>query len=294
MEIGFREGASGVVDNWIECEFDEKYTIDYELNMFKNVGSNKQISWVDMGVAFDTLKCSDAKIIIENVDDRLEIFESYLKQGSLTDPYRETVTPVIRGSEFFYPLSPLYKSNTRDGDPLTDHHYELGLMNMPQPKNYNLFTKVLSYKMAIFPNNGVLQLAGSFTSCDTFSSWTLDGLGLPFPEGQFAGELNSNSVSKQLNTGASNYSRYSLDYGEISKIGLRLDEENARLLLAKLGTVRGLPFDITAHESYYIFGHLYPSDTSFRCILSDSKIKIKTKGFRNWVITFSIQLVAVL
>lgn len=294
MEIGFRKEQTGTVDEWIECEFDEKYSIDYTLNMFKNIGSNGFISWVDMGSKFDSIKCKDAKVIIENSGDRLETFESYLKQRNLSSGYTETVTPVIRGAEFFYPLSPLFKSNTRDSDPLTDNLYELGCKNLPQPKNYNMFTKVLSYKMEIFPNNGVLQFSDSFAVCDTFNSWTIDGLGLPFPNGQFSGELNSVSVSNQLNKGASNPSTYGREYGEISKVTLRLDEENARLLLEKLRNIRDSEFMVTAHNSYYIFGHLYPNESGFNCILSDNRIKVKSDGFRKWDITFSIQLVAVI
>ena len=295
LNISWRT-SSGLVDE-INCEFKGNYETTYTLNMFYNIDTNGQISWVDMGAEFDTI-ISSIDVILEStpLDDNqtFKAFENHLINQGGALQQNETNTLVISGAEHFFPLTPMYKSNMITGDDPVDFWYELSIGNHPQPKNYNIFTKVLTYDLDVFPNEGVLVLADAFATCDTFDSWTIDGLGLPYPDKQPSGKLNINHRASQLNTGASNHARYGVEYGEISKITVRVDEEHARLLLLKLQSLRGSTFTVVSPENYYIFAHLYDSPTGFECILSDNKIKVDIKNFRDITITFSVQLVGVL
>ncbi|MEA1998010.1 MAG: hypothetical protein U9N61_01610 [Euryarchaeota archaeon] len=292
-EIGWRSSAG--VGDWVPCEFRAKYKTTLTLNMLKNIDASGFISWVDMGAVHDTIKAS-IEAVIENDSSNynLTTFEHHLKNMSVAGVNRETHTPVIRFAESFNPFSFLYKSCTKSGDPLEDNRYEIAITNLPQPKEYNFFSKVLSYKMGIIPNGEILTPADPFPLCYSYSSWYLDGLGMPYPEKQFDGDINSRDKSKQLNAGSYTPGRYGVEFGETTKISVNVNEENARQILLKLKSLRCLSFPITASEKHNIFAHLYPTKTQFRCILEDNEIEVSVKNFRDITITFSIQLLEVI
>jgi len=206
----------------------------------------------------------------------------------------EVFTPVIRFADGFNPLTPLYENCTKSGDVQDSGYYELSFPPTNSPKQVNINSDAVQYEMSVFPNGDDLSLASAFDSCRSFTGWTLDGLGLPYPSSKVDPKLNTSIVSKQKNKGSSNQARYGVKYGEALKITLSLDEERTRLLLLKLKTIRGSQFDIVTPLNFNFFAHLYPTNTSFKCILYQPTIEVKTVGHKNLDVSFTIQLVEAL
>ena len=277
--IGFRT-SDGLADI-TTATIDSSYSSTLSLALVKNIGCGGVVSWVDMGAEYDTLK-SKLNVEILNSGDNLIDFENNLKGST------KTITPVISDAIGFYPLTPLY-SNCGG----VANQYELSLINAPQPKSLMVTGKAVQYAFEVIPNSTTLTLASAYPSCGKYSGWTLDGLDLPYTTNVPKGRLNTVNKSAQLNSGAYNPQTYKREFGEAVKVSVHLDEEKTRQLLAKLKAVRGSQFDIVTPLNYNYFAHLYPTNTSFKCILSSNKVAVKVENHKNITVSFSIQLQAV-
>jgi len=284
-ELAFRTPIG--VGSYTPIVVSNSYESTLSLALHKNIGSNGVLSWVDMGSEYDRI---NTKVNIEllNELDYLKEFEENLKGGEF-----QTVTPVIKGATGFYPLTPLYKSCVKSGEPPVDNYYELSITNYPEPSQVNITGDAVQYSLDVIPNGSVLTLADTFSGCGKYTGWTLDGLELPFPISMPSPSLNIVDKSIQLNKGAYNAKRYRREGGETVKIDLKLDEENTRQLLSKLSTLRGSQFDIVTPLNYNYFAHLYPTNSSFKCILNSENIGIKYNGHKDITVTLSIRLVGV-
>ena len=284
-EISFRSPSG--VSSTTPITVDSNYKSTYSLNMFKNTSSQGLISWVDMGLQYDTIK-TKFDIEMENIADYLKDFENNLKGGQY-----ETITPIISDAVGFYPLTPLYKSCVISGETPIDKYYELSITNKPQTKNLMITNKAVRYAIESVPNGLDLTLADTYPTCGNFTGWTLDGLDLPYTKNVAKGRLNIADKSHQLNKGAYNAKRYKRDFGETVNITMVLDEEKTRQLLSKLSVLRGSSFNIHTPLKYNFFAHLYPTNTSFNCILSKSDIVMEFVSHKNIKVSFSIQLLEV-
>jgi hypothetical protein len=289
-ELGWRS-STGVSD-FIPCVVSNNYSSVFSLALHRNVDSQGIVSWVDMGAAYDTIK-TKFNIELSDFDDFLA-FEGQLKNKEGAVNQSETETPVIRYGTGFYPLTPLYENCTKSGEEEDAGYYELALTRKPQPKQLNLNSDAVQYSLETVPNGLDLSLSPEIASCRKFDNWTLDGLGLPYPTQKVSPRLNSNSKSMQLNQVADNTSRYGRLYGETIKLTMNLDEERTRLFLAKMVVLRGEAFSVVTPLNFNFFAHLYPTNTSFQCILNKQDISLEFKGHKNINVSFSIQLVAVL
>ena len=284
-EIAFRSPTG--LSAWTPIVIDRGYSSKYRLAMHSNVGVNGFVSWADMTSEFDTI---DSEIKIEMLNDSTNLidFENNLKGGQYN-----TITPVIRDCAGLYPLTPLYKSCMKSGDTPVDNYYELSIDGFPQPKQLNLDNSAVQYTLDIIANGEDIALATSYPTCGKYTGWTLDGLDLPYPINMPKPKLNIADKSAQLNKGASNPKMYKREFGEIVKLDLNLDEEHTRLFLAKIYSLRGSIFTVSTPLNYNFFAHLYPTYTTFQCILASSEIAISTTGHKNIKVSFSIQIQAV-
>ncbi len=286
-QIGIRTGTT--VSHITDVVISQSYSSIFTLAIIKNVGANGLSSWVDMGEIYDTIE-SKCKIELLNTTTVLEDFESNLK-GSASGELTKTI--VLQSTAGFYPLTPLYKKCVLSGDSKADNYYELSLTSQPQPQQVNIANSAVQYEFSVIPNGTDLTLADAYESCGNYTGWTLDGLDLPYSENTKP-VLNIVDKSKALNIGADNPRQIKKVNGESVKITLTLDEEKTRQLLAKLKALRGEEFTIVTPLNYNYFAHLYPTATSFKCILNDNKVSVDTSGHKNIKVSFSIQLTAVL
>jgi len=77
------------------------------------------------------------------------------------------------------------------------------------------------------------------------------------------------------------------------RVSVELDDENTRQLVSLFRNIRGASFTVIAPESYNLFAHLYPNNTTFECILNSEALELGYKNHNNIQATFSIQLTEV-
>ena len=181
----------------------------------------------------------------------------------------------------------------KSGDTPIDNYYELAIANTPQPKQVNIGDSAVQYTIEAVANGVDLVLSSAFEECREFDGWTLAGVELPYAVSMPSPKLNIADKSSQLNVGAYNPKRYQREFGEAVKITMNIDEEKTRELLSTFQTIRGSEFTIVTPLNYNLFTHLYPTNTSFQCILDNSAISMKFAGNRDVTVSFYIKLLAV-